>query len=465
MSVNKVYVLDTNIILHNSNFLKELSDGGNNIVVIPETVLIELEDFKKNFTELGYQARSFARMLASCTVLEVDTQEPYRVVKMRHGDDVVIHLFSKTLYTSDIDSQFINESNDKRIIEVASGAQEYYPEYKVIFLSLDVYARMFGLFYNVTVESLREDRSDVPEFAFVKQLSIDSSLFNTLDKKLITELDPDYTSDNYSYEFTSPDGNSAHAIISPGGLIHMLNEELDFRGLEVKPINLKQKFFMKALLSNLYDIHVIDARAGSGKTLMAFVAAMRLVMKGSYEKIVYVRNSIESVDKGADIGYLSGNDEKFRIYNMALYDTLEFIAKKKMKKRENVQEPQVAIEKKVADLITKYNIEKLWPGEARGRTLSNAIVIMDEWQNSSNNTTQLILSRLDNNCKAIIIGSNRQIDNMYLNRFNNGLTSLLKQTKKEQSHVAMFAIELDKSVRGKFSHFADEIFGDVQQSK
>jgi PhoH-like ATPase len=465
MSVNKVYVLDTNIILHNSNFLKELSDGGNNIVVIPETVLIELEDFKKNFTELGYQARSFARMLASCTVLEVDTQEPYRVVKMRHGDDVVIHLFSKTLYTSDIDSQFINESNDKRIIEVASGAQEYYPEYKVIFLSLDVYARMFGLFYNVTVESLREDRSDVPEFAFVKQLSIDSSLFNTLDKKLITELDPDYTSDNYSYEFTSPDGNSAHAIISPGGLIHMLNEELDFRGLEVKPINLKQKFFMKALLSNMYDIHVIDARAGSGKTLMAFVAAMRLVMKGSYEKIVYVRNSIESVDKGADIGYLSGNDEKFRIYNMALYDTLEFIAKKKMKKRENMQEPQMAIEKKVADLITKYNIEKLWPGEARGRTLSNAIVIMDEWQNSSNNTTQLILSRLDNNCKAIIIGSNRQIDNMYLNRFNNGLTSLLKQTKKEQSHISMFAIELDKSVRGKFSHFADEIFGDVQQSK
>ena len=90
---------------------------------------------------------------------------------------------------------------------------------------------------------------------------------------------------------------------------------------------------------------------------------------------------------------------------------------------------------------------------------------MDEWQNSSNNTTQLILSRLDNNCKAIIIGSNRQIDNMYLNRFNNGLTSLLKQTKKEQPHISLFAIELDKSVRGKFSHFADEIFGDGDKSK
>jgi len=465
MSVNKVYVLDTNIILHNTNFIKELCDGGNNIIVIPETVLIELEDFKKNFTELGYQARSFARMLASCTVVEVDSGEPYRVVKMRYEENTAIHLFSKTHYTSDIDSQFINESNDKRILEVASGAQEYYPDYKVIFLSLDVYARMFGLFYNVTVESLREDRSDVPEFQFVKQLPIDSALFNTLDKKLISEYDPEYKSGNYCYEFISSDGNSDHAIISPGGIIHMLNEELDFRGLEIKPINLKQKFFMKALLSNMYDIHVIDARAGSGKTLMAFVAAMRLVTKGSYEKIVYVRNSIESVDKGADVGYLSGNDEKFRIYNMALYDTLEFIAKKRIKKRDNSQEPQVAIEKKVQELITKYNIEKLWPGEARGRTLSNAIVILDEWQNSSNNTTQLILSRLDNNCKAIVIGSNRQIDNMYLNRFNNGLTSLLKQTKKEQTHISLFAIELDKSVRGKFSHFADEIFGDGDTHK
>ena len=465
MSIRKAYVLDTNIILHNSHVLKDLSDGGNNIIVIPETVLIELEDFKKNFTELGYQARNFARMLALCVVESVDTKDSFRVVKMRYKQEIAIHLFSKTLYTSDIDSQFINESNDKRIIEVASGAQAYYPEYKVIFLSLDVYARMFGLFYNVTVESLREDRSDVPEFEFVKQFPIDSSLFNTLDKKLITDVDPERTGDNYSYEFMSADGNSAYAIISPGGIIHMLNEELDFRGLEVKPINLKQKFFMKALLSDMYDIHVIDARAGSGKTLMAFVAAMRLVSKGGYEKIVYVRNSIESVDKGADIGYLSGNDEKFRIYNMALYDTLEFIAKKKMKKRDNTQEPQIAIEKKVADLMTKYNIEKLWPGEARGRTLSNAIVIMDEWQNSSNNTTQLILSRLDNNCKAIIIGSNRQIDNMYLNRFNNGLTSLLKQTKKEQSHISLFAIELDKSVRGKFSHFADEIFGDADKQK
>jgi len=100
----------------------------------------------------------------------------------------------------------------------------------------------------------------------------------------------------------------------------------------------------------------------------------------------------------------------------------------------------------------------LWPGEARGRTLSGAIVIMDEWQNSSENTTQLILSRLDESCMAVVIGSNRQIDNLYLNKFNNGLTSLLKQTTNKHPELNMFAIELDKAVRGKFAEFTERIF-------
>jgi len=65
---------------------------------------------------------------------------------------------------------------------------------------------------------------------------------------------------------------------------------------------------------------------------MSVVSSMRLIDLGLYDKIVYVRSSIESLDKGADVGYLSGNDEKFRIYNMALQDTLEFIAKKQSKK-------------------------------------------------------------------------------------------------------------------------------------
>ena len=85
-------------------------------------------------------------------------------------------------------------------------------------------------------------------------------------------------------------------------------------------------------------------------------------------------------------------------------------------------------------------------------------MIMDEWQNSSEKTTQLILSRLDESCMAIVIGSNRQIDNFYLNKFNNGLTTLLKHTKETHAELNLFAVDLERAVRGKFAEFAERIF-------
>ncbi|RXI43259.1 phosphate starvation-inducible protein PhoH [Malaciobacter mytili] len=450
----KIYVLDTNIILQNIQNLNRISDNKTNKIVIPEIVLLELEDKKKLLNELGFYAREFARLLASMKIKEVDYKPGYKVVKL-FNEELVLNIISKDNYEAKIEQNYLSESNDKRIIEVAVVAQEYYKGAQTIFLSLDVYARTFALFKGIKAETLHDDKSTVPKFEFVKYFPLDSTLFNSLELSDIKNIDNEYTYENFCYCFESEDGNKIYAIII-NEKINILNEA-DFKTLSIKPVNLKQKLFMKAILSNMYDLLVIDAKAGSGKTLMSIVSAMRLIDLGHYDKIVYVRNSIESLDKGADIGYLSGNEEKFRIYNMALSDTLEFIAKKQLRKNEN-RENKESIESKIDELSSKYCIETLWPGEARGRTLSSAIVIMDEWQNSSEKTTQLILSRLDESCMAIVIGSNRQIDNLYLNKYNNGLTTLLKQTNEKHPELKMFAIELEKAVRGKFAEFTERIF-------
>ncbi len=450
----KVYVIDTNVVLQNIQNVFNLSDNGSNIVVIPETVLVELEDKKKLHDELGYQSRQFARLLAKATLEDIVLKKEFKIVKLTY-ENIKIHIISKERYESEMLTHNIAESNDKRIIEVASVAVEYYEKMDVTFISIDIYARTFALFKNIKTETLKEDRSDIPDFEFIKTISLNSIYFNGLDGKSIHDYDQNYQNENFSYEFVSDDGNSVYAIII-NQKIEIIDDTI-FHHLALRPANIKQKFFLSAMLSNMYNLLVIDAKAGSGKTLLSVAAAMRLIEKGSYEKIVYVRNSIESLDKGAEVGFLSGNDEKFRIYNMALYDTLEFIAKKKLKNSQNLDQ-QESIKSKTTELMEKYNIETLWPGEARGRTLSGAIVILDEWQNSSENTTQLILSRLDESCMAIVIGSNRQIDNLYLNRFNNGLTTLLKQTRFEHPELKMFAIELTKAVRGKFAEFTERIF-------
>ncbi len=232
-----------------------------------------------------------------------------------------------------------------------------------------MYARTFALFKGLKTETLHDDKSTLPKFNFVKSLELDFSIFNSLENKDITLIDKEYEPENFAYSFESTDGNTEYAIIT-NGEIDILKEN-DFKALNVKPVNLKQKLFTKAILSNMYDLLVIDAKAGSGKTLMSIVSSMRLIDLGFYDKIVYVRNSIESLDKGADIGYLSGNDES---------------------------------------------------------------------------------------CMAIVIGSNRQIDNLYLNKYNNGLTTLLKQTNEAHPELKMFAIELEKAVRGKFAQFTERIF-------
>ncbi|MBU3013231.1 PhoH family protein [Poseidonibacter lekithochrous] len=451
---DKIYVVDTNIILQNLQNLYKISQNKTNHIVVPETVLLELEDKKKLSNELGYYAREFARLLALMKIKEVDYKLGFKVVKL-YNEELNLDIISKDKYDTQIEQLHLSESNDKRIIETACIARDYYKGSQTIFLSLDVYARTFALFESIKTETLHDDKSTVPKFAFVKKFELDSSIFNSLDKKNIKEIDVDYEKENFSYIFQSLDGNSEHAVIYNDKIDTL--KETDFKALSIKPVNLKQKLFTKAIISNMYELLVIDAKAGSGKTLMSVVCAMRLIDLGFYDKIIYVRNSIESLDKGEDIGYLSGNDEKFRIYNMAIQDTLEFIAKKQLKKSENRDNPQ-SIETKISDLQNKYCIETLWPGEARGRTISGAIVIMDEWQNSSEKTTQLILSRLDESCMAIVIGSNRQIDNLYLNKYNNGLTTLLKQTNETHPELKMFAIELDKAVRGKFAQFTERIF-------
>jgi PhoH-like ATPase len=100
----------------------------------------------------------------------------------------------------------------------------------------------------------------------------------------------------------------------------------------------------------------------------------------------------------------------------------------------------------------------MWVGEMRGRTLSNSYIIIDEAQNMSNKTMQMVLSRIDNTCKVVILGSNMQIDNFYVNKYTNSLTTLLKSTHKESELVNTFAIKLQKVLRGPITAWAEDVF-------
>lgn len=96
----------------------------------------------------------------------------------------------------------------------------------------------------------------------------------------------------------------------------------------------------------------------------------------------------------------------------------------------------------------------------RGRTFNNTVAIIDEAQGMSKASLQKVITRFGKNCKIIIIGSNNQIDNPYLNKYTNGLSTLLDACTKSHDTVRLHAVSLPKVVRGPIAEFAENLFSE-----
>ena len=455
------YILDTNIILDSVENLLTLSDNNTNTLVIPETVIDELDAKKTGFEDINFNARQFARLLEDSTIISNEQVGPLHVITTNIDTlDISLKIISKKDYTCDTQTVALNILNDRKILEASADYINSVDNQSTL-VSLDIMFRTRALSMGLNAEALVGKNSDIPN-EFHKTIEVSNIM--SLNSAVITAVDPSYVVENYSYTLVDRDtGNEKLAYVANGHLYFL--DEADLGRQSVRPMNKEQKLFVNAILSDMYQIIISDAKAGSGKTLLSLATAMRLVAKKKFSNIVYVRNSIESLAKGEDVGYLPGLEEKFKIYNHPLFDSLRFIAKSELtksnanKSRANTTViSEDTITAKVDEYIEKYRIQTMWVGEMRGRTISDAIVIVDEIQNCSASTGQLILSRLDKNCKVICIGSNRQIDNLYTNKYINSLSFLLKAAKSLHEEVSLFAIELNRVLRGPITERTEKIF-------
>lgn len=464
MTFEKYYVLDTNILLEDATNIFKLSDNNNNLLILPETVLDEIDSKKSGFDEINFQAREFARTLENATIENSISIEEHKIVRLKVLDKsgAMIDIISKDEYVANSKNVAINIFNDRKILEIASFANVYY-EKPVVFLSLDIMARTRALSMDIQTDALFGTKSDF-NFEFHKEVTVPFEKIEFLENSDITQYDPDYQCYNFTYSFKV---KSSDQIILAGvqnGKVRLLDEG-EIRDQIITPLNMEQLFFCNAILQHYYNVLIVEAKAGSGKTLLALSGALKLIRRKEFQRIIYIRNSIESLDKGEDIGYLPGYEEKFKIYNHPLMDSLDYIIrsdhkKKNGNKKGTVYEPleDAEVTTRIEQLIANYNIETMWVGEMRGRTLSNAFVIIDEAQNMSNKTMQMVLSRIDSSCKVIVLGSNMQIDNFYVNKYTNALTTLLKSTQQQSDLVNLFAVKLKKVLRGPITEWAESIF-------
>ncbi|AXX85854.1 putative ribonuclease, YlaK/PhoH family [Malaciobacter marinus] len=464
MMFEKVYTLDTNILLEDAKNIFNLSDENKNLIVLPETVLDEIDSKKTGFDEINFQAREFARILENSQIIQSKKVADFKIVTIKVFDifEATIDVISKEEYLINIKNVAPNIINDRKILEVAKFVEGHY-KCESNFLSLDIMARTRAVSMDIKTDSLLGTSEKEFNYEFIKTITIQFEQLETINNSSIFEYDEEHKAYNFAYCFKVKGSDQVLLACVQNKKIIVLDES-EIRNQIITPLNKEQLFFSNAILKHFFNVLIVEAKAGSGKTLLALSGALKLVRQKYFQRIIYIRNSIESLDKGEDIGYLPGFEEKFKIYNHPLMDSLDYIVRTEHKKKSNKKNFQydelddVEVNARIEQLIQNYNIETMWVGEMRGRTLSNAFVIIDEAQNMSNKTMQMVLSRVDNSCKVVILGSNKQIDNFYVNKHTNALTTLLKSTKNENDLVKPFAIKLEKVLRGPITEWAEQIF-------
>lgn len=457
----KYYVLDTNILLMDATSIIKFSEESKNLIILPETVLDELDSKKSGFEEINFQAREFARILSDSKIVEKRHEDIHSIISIlvNGGLNIRIDIVSKKQYKSDFSNSAPNIINDRKILEITKDCDSLYRnrKNKIEFISSDIMARTRAISMDIETSDMIGDKSNVLDFEFHREITIDQELnIKNLDGKNIKDLDPEYKINYYTYTITFKSGQSCYGYIL-NGKFNLIDMEKDFKGLAIKPLSVEQKFFCSGLLEDNIDVIVVDAKAGSGKTLLALSVGLKLVELKKYSKIIYIRNSIESTDKGEDVGYLPGLEEKFKIYNHPLYDSLDFIARQGFKNKKTAPSEQ-AITEAVDQMKKDNNISTMWVGEMRGRTISNAFVIIDEFQNLSKKSAKLVFSRIDKTCKVVAVGSNAQIDNIFINKYTNGLTTTLKAANIEHEELNMFACKLNKVYRGPITAWSERIY-------
>ena len=253
-----ILALDTNILLlEASNVTKIAKSLGYSDVFLSETVLDELDSKKSGTSEIAFQARTLARLLASAkrigtvtTGLLVDTTLQY--------DGINIHICSMGSYPQFSDSEQ-NIKNDRKIIHTISYVNRSTP---VVFCTNDVMCGIRAEAEGLTVIDYKS--AEISDAEFTKRLSVTEQEFSELHDTPILEVNSKHKQENYNYIFES-NGQQKLATIS-NGIIKIIGKvtEDELHRQDLTPANSGQLFLSKAIQDPTIDIVVCESKAGSG---------------------------------------------------------------------------------------------------------------------------------------------------------------------------------------------------------
>jgi PhoH-like ATPase len=469
--MKKNFVLDTNILITDPKCLIEAFD--ENDLIIPLAVIEEIDAIKKDSANRGYQAREAFRIIDEL-IFSNDVKDIRKgIVRNEEGGVVkVMSLNDKDLKTLNDFNFSLDKKDDLIVLTALKCLKEN--DNPTIFVSNDTNARLKAVIHDLPTEIYKNSAipSEVIEYNGYRTVYLPLSFFGSMDEGKFEKYEHQDVlylddvgleeGDIAPNEFVlievddedCTDGLTNRDLKKLKKVYRYMDGMLVFRDLKFDKLfgnvvgkNLEQSVGMDILLDDSIKVVTLSSAAGTGKTFLSEACALtKLLEKDSpYEKIILVKPVVSVAN---EMGYLPGDaSSKLEPFIKSYLDNFETL-------RKMHHEGHKESTKSFEELVEEGKIEIEAISYIRGRSFSNAILIIDELQNCDAGTVKTILSRVGHSCRVFALGDPSQIDQSYLSKNNNGLSHLIKKFRGQEfyGHISFI-----RCVRGEVAEAAAEL--------
>lgn len=428
----KTFVLDTNVILHDPYAMFAFAGSR---VVIPMTVIEELDGFKRNNDERGRSARLVARKLDELR----SRGKLSNWIELDHGGKLRVEI----MVSEGLPKAFSAHTKDNEILSCAQYLRKQGEN--VVFISKDINLRIKAEALGLDTQDYEKEKVDLAElYRGWREVAASQGEIDAFyrDKKMIVK-DHNFVANEFVVLKNGQQSALTRFDPKASALVPIRAEVAPWG---VKPLNIEQRFALDLLLNKDINLVSLLGVAGSGKTMMALACALHQTLEEKHYRRILVGRPVVAV--GHDIGFLPGTkEEKLVNWMGAIYDNLSYL----------LERPKGSLETTDMDiqmLIEEGTIEIEAVTFLRGRSLPNLFIVIDDAQNLTPHEIKTIISRAGMGAKIVLTGDPYQIDNYYLDAASNGLTNLVERfkgqalfghvtfTKSERSPLAALASDL-----------------------